>query len=175
MHTLGKTGIWFRSDSPSKFGSRTSIILERTSKARQKHIWQRSGLPLLGDPSKSFIYWGLPLFLIYKWFNHLLRLYGTGNTKTSTIDGEELYKALGQYFNDTFMCLLVATCWLLTRWQAMSTRDPYAPLFVVYWFWETLDGCNIPLLRISPVTLIGPGPSLGVRPWRNWAWICSSA
>ncbi|KAM6493425.1 hypothetical protein JOM56_011559 [Amanita muscaria] len=42
----------------------------------------------------------------------------------------------------------------------MSTRDPYAPLFVAYWYWETLDGCNIPLLRVSPVTLIGSGQCL---------------
>ncbi|KAM6495524.1 hypothetical protein JOM56_008230 [Amanita muscaria] len=45
----------------------------------------------------------------------------------------------------------------------MSTRDPYAPLFVAYWYWETLDGCNIPLLRISPVTLIGSGQCLEIR------------
>ncbi|KAM6493516.1 hypothetical protein JOM56_011650 [Amanita muscaria] len=45
----------------------------------------------------------------------------------------------------------------------MSTRDPYAPLFVAYWYWETLDGCNIPLLRVSPVTLIGSGQCLEIQ------------
>ncbi|KAM6493493.1 hypothetical protein JOM56_011627 [Amanita muscaria] len=45
----------------------------------------------------------------------------------------------------------------------MSTRDPYAPLFVAYWYWETLDGCNIPLLCVSPVTLIGSGQCLEIR------------
>ncbi|KAM6503892.1 hypothetical protein JOM56_000835 [Amanita muscaria] len=42
----------------------------------------------------------------------------------------------------------------------MSTRDPYAPLFVAYWYWETLDRCNIPLLHVSPVTLISSGQCL---------------